>query len=66
VASPYHADHVGSLLRPQELLDARKDPRSRASARHHRGSHILGVLKRQKDAGLEIFTDGAPPHRLHE
>lgn len=23
---PYHADHVGSLLRPQELLDARKDP----------------------------------------
>ena len=23
---PYRADHVGSLLRPQELLDARKDP----------------------------------------
>ena len=26
MASPYRADHVGSLLRPQELLDARKDP----------------------------------------
>ena len=56
---PYRADHVGSLLRPQELLDARKDPhvtREQLSAVEDR--HILDVLKHQQDAGLEIFTDG--------
>src|SRR5471030_2804260 len=54
-----HADHVGSLLRPQELLDARKDPQvTREQLAAIEDRHILGVLKRQKDAGLEIFTDG--------
>ena len=56
---PYRADQVGSLLRPQELLDARKNPdltHDQLEAIEDR--HILGVLKRQKDAGLEIFTDG--------
>ena len=55
----YRADHVGSLLRPQELLDARKNPgitREQLAAVEDR--HILDVLKRQKDAGLAIFTDG--------
>jgi 5-methyltetrahydropteroyltriglutamate--homocysteine methyltransferase len=55
----YHADHVGSLLRPQELLEARKDPHvtpEQLTAIEDR--HILGVLKRQQDAGLKIFTDG--------
>src|SRR5438045_393774 len=55
----YHADHVGSLLRPPELLAARKDPHvthEQLTAIEDR--HILDVLKRQQDAGLEIFTDG--------
>jgi 5-methyltetrahydropteroyltriglutamate--homocysteine methyltransferase len=59
MAAPYRADHVGSLLRPQELLNARKDPgvtREQLTAIEDR--HILGVLQRQKDAGLRIFTDG--------
>jgi 5-methyltetrahydropteroyltriglutamate--homocysteine methyltransferase len=59
MACRYHADHVGSLLRPKELLDARKDPQithEQLAAIEDR--HILDVLKRQKDAGLEIFTDG--------
>ena len=59
MASRYHADHVGSLLRPQELLDARKDPhvtREQLAAIEDR--HILDVLKRQKEIGLRIFTDG--------
>jgi 5-methyltetrahydropteroyltriglutamate--homocysteine methyltransferase len=59
MASPYRADHVGSLLRPQEVLDARKDPgvtREQLAAVEDR--HILAVLKRQQDAGFEIFTDG--------
>jgi 5-methyltetrahydropteroyltriglutamate--homocysteine methyltransferase len=59
VAHPYHADHVGSLLRPQALLDARKDPRiTREQLAAVEDRHILGVLKRQQDAGLQIFTDG--------
>ena len=48
----YHADHVGSLLRPQELLDARKNPHlTRDQLEAIEDRHILGVLKRQKDAG---------------
>jgi len=55
----FRADHVGSLLRPQELLDARANPsttREQLTAIEDR--HILRVLERQKAAGLEIFTDG--------
>ena len=56
---PYRADHVGSLLRPQELLDAHANPASTAEQiRELEDRHILRVLKRQKDAGLKIFTDG--------
>lgn len=55
----YRADHVGSLLRPPELVAARKDP---TLAPQHRKEiedrHILRVLQRQKDLGLRIFTDG--------
>jgi len=59
MAFPYRADHVGSLLRPQELLDARKNPDvTPAQLTAIEDRHILAVLKRQKDAGLEIFTDG--------
>lgn len=55
----YKADHVGSLLRPKELLDARKDHHAAPSDLSVlEDRHILAVLKRQKDAGLEIFTDG--------
>ena len=59
MAAHYRADHVGSLLRPRELLDARNDPHvtgEQLAAIEDR--HILGVLKRQKEVGLQIFTDG--------
>ena len=55
----YRADHVGSLLRPPDLLSARKDPETTSeqlTALEDR--HILRVLARQKEAGLRIFTDG--------
>jgi 5-methyltetrahydropteroyltriglutamate--homocysteine methyltransferase len=56
---PYRADHVGSLLRPQELLDARKNPSlTHDQLKAIEDRHILAVLKCQKDAGLKIFTDG--------
>ena len=55
----YRADHVGSFLRPREVLDARRDPGvtpERLAEIEDR--HILRVLARQKELGLEIFTDG--------
>jgi 5-methyltetrahydropteroyltriglutamate--homocysteine methyltransferase len=55
----YRADHIGSLLRPQDLLDARNDPRvSRDELSRLEDAHILDALARQKAAGLKIFTDG--------
>src|SRR3984893_17928549 len=56
---PYRADHVGSLLRPQEVLDARSSPDiTSEQLREIEDQHILRVLKRQQDLGLKIFTDG--------
>ena len=55
----YRADHVGSLLRPPELLEARRaaspDP-ERLQAIEDR--HILRVLAKQQELGLDVFTDG--------
>jgi methionine synthase II (cobalamin-independent) len=56
---PYRADHVGSLLRPPEILDARQNPQITAEQlRQIEDRHILRVLARQKDLGFRIFTDG--------
>lgn len=55
----YRADHVGSLLRPQELLDARGNPDVPPERlKEIEDRHILRVLERQKDLGFKIFTDG--------
>ena len=55
----YRADHVGSFLRPQELLDARNDPSTRSERlKEIEDRHILRVLARQKELGFQIFTDG--------
>jgi 5-methyltetrahydropteroyltriglutamate--homocysteine methyltransferase len=55
----YKADHVGSLLRPQELLDARSNPSlSRDQLREIEDRCILRALQRQKDLGFRIFSDG--------
>jgi 5-methyltetrahydropteroyltriglutamate--homocysteine methyltransferase len=59
VTQAYRADQVGSLLRPQQLLDARSDPSvtsEQLTAMEDR--YIVDVLKRQKDLGFKIFTDG--------
>ncbi len=58
MAFPYRADHVGSLLRPRALLDARNDSLTREQLKTIEDTHILDVLTRQKEAGLKIFTDG--------
>jgi 5-methyltetrahydropteroyltriglutamate--homocysteine methyltransferase len=55
----YRADHVGSLLRPSELLEARKNPSIAPEQRKEiEDRHIQRVLQRQKDLGFRIFTDG--------
>ena len=52
------ADHVGSLLRPVELLDARKSQLAPAEIGAIENRHVLKVLERQKEIGLNIYTDG--------
>jgi 5-methyltetrahydropteroyltriglutamate--homocysteine methyltransferase len=53
----YRADHVGSLLRPQELKAALENPSSAALAEVE-SKHILAALDHQKRIGMKIFTDG--------
>src|SRR5438309_10419290 len=59
---PYRADHVGSLLRPPELLAAREQVArgtlSREALREREDTAILKVLEQQRQVGLEIYTDG--------
>ena len=60
----YRADHVGSLLRPKPLLEARKNPDvSREELTKLEDAHILDALNRQKAAGLRFSptaSSGAP------
>ena len=62
MATQYHADHVGSLLRPTELLQAREAQSQgrmdMEQLREVEDKSILGALELQRQAGLEIFTDG--------
>jgi 5-methyltetrahydropteroyltriglutamate--homocysteine methyltransferase len=58
MAARYRADHIGSLLRPAELLQARSAGSSGQQLRALENTYILQVLQRQKDLGFKIFTDG--------
>jgi 5-methyltetrahydropteroyltriglutamate--homocysteine methyltransferase len=59
MSAPYRADHVGSFLRPPELLEARRtaaqDPERLRSIEDR---DIQRVLAKQKELGFEIYTDG--------
>ncbi len=55
----YRADHVGSFLRPAELLQARRSAAGDLEGlRALEDRQVLRVLERQRDLGFEIFTDG--------
>ena len=57
--TPYRADHVGSFLRPAELLEACRNAAVNAEQlRAIEDRHIQRVLAKQKELGFEIFTDG--------
>jgi 5-methyltetrahydropteroyltriglutamate--homocysteine methyltransferase len=59
---PFRADHVGSLLRPPELLEARARHRSGEldddALREVEDRGIRDVVALQRDAGLRTATDG--------
>ncbi|HEY6277383.1 MAG TPA: 5-methyltetrahydropteroyltriglutamate--homocysteine S-methyltransferase [Streptosporangiaceae bacterium] len=59
---PFRADHVGSLLRPRELLAARADfAAGRIGADELREAEdvaIAEVVRRQQEVGLAAATDG--------
>ena len=55
--TPYRADHIGSFLRPLELLEARKNSSSE-QLRDIEDQQILRILAKQKELGFEIATDG--------
>ena len=59
---PFRADHVGSLLRPQALIAARRRARdgemSRDELRQIEDTHIRDVVARQEGVGLKSITDG--------
>src|SRR6266540_3952678 len=62
MASPYRADHVGSLLRPTELLQARTDysaNRITAAQLHEaEDAAVVKALDLQREAGVDVFTEG--------
>lgn len=59
MSMPYRADHVGSFLRPAELLEARRaEPPDSERLRESEDRHIRRVLAKQRELGFEIFTDG--------
>jgi 5-methyltetrahydropteroyltriglutamate--homocysteine methyltransferase len=59
---PFRADHVGSLLRPQALKDARakfaKGEIKAADLKEIEDREIERVIKKQEEVGLKAVTDG--------
>jgi 5-methyltetrahydropteroyltriglutamate--homocysteine methyltransferase len=59
---PFRADHVGSLLRPKALLQAREDHRDGTiddeELRSVEDAAIAEVVRMQEDVGLQSATDG--------
>jgi 5-methyltetrahydropteroyltriglutamate--homocysteine methyltransferase len=59
---PFRADHVGSLLRPRRLLDAREDLANGSitaeELRTIEDEEITKLVQMQRDVGLQSATDG--------
>jgi 5-methyltetrahydropteroyltriglutamate--homocysteine methyltransferase len=59
---PFHADQVGSLLRPAELRDARAKAKAgqlaAAELRAIEDACIARAVKKQEEIGLQAITDG--------
>jgi 5-methyltetrahydropteroyltriglutamate--homocysteine methyltransferase len=59
---PFRAEHIGSLLRPPALLQARADFEAgrigRKALREAEDAAIRDVVALQEEAGLQVVTDG--------
>jgi len=59
---PFRADHVGSLLRPPELLKARADHEagriSPSDLKRLEDDHVRKAVAMQEEIGLQSITDG--------
>jgi 5-methyltetrahydropteroyltriglutamate--homocysteine methyltransferase len=66
---PFRAEHVGSLLRPAALLDARarlegdqfqevRESRAFAELKHEEDTAIRDAVALQESVGLQVVTDG--------
>src|SRR5881628_3704159 len=59
---PFRADHVGSFLRPAQLLAARercqKGEIGKAALRAVEDASIADIVRLQEDLGLQGITDG--------
>jgi 5-methyltetrahydropteroyltriglutamate--homocysteine methyltransferase len=62
MAPPYRADHVGSLLRPPELLQAREDFNAHRITEQQlvqaEDAAVLEALDVQRDVGISIYSGG--------
>src|SRR5215210_3956808 len=59
---PYRADHVGSLLRPPELLQARdafsQNQITLEQLRQAEDAAVLTALDLQRQVGIDVYTEG--------
>ena len=56
--SEFHADHVGSLLRPAQLLRARENGTPADKLRLIEDQFIVEAIRRQREIGFDVVTDG--------
>lgn len=55
---PFRADHVGSLLRPAPIAQARKAGVTGDELKQIEDREIPALIKMQEDVGLKVVTDG--------
>jgi 5-methyltetrahydropteroyltriglutamate--homocysteine methyltransferase len=62
MAGKYRAEQVGSLLRPQSVLDAhaalRDGKMTPEQVRQIEDAAILDAIKLQRDVGIDVISDG--------
>ena len=64
MSNSVRAEHIGSFLRPAELLEARQPaPADPERVRALEDAHIKRVISRQKELGFQVFTDGETRRR---
>jgi methionine synthase II (cobalamin-independent) len=63
-APPFRAEHMGSLLRPENLLEIRATIRDKGISEEEAGlpavekAAIADVINKQRDLGFKVVTSG--------